>query len=308
MVLCSGVLFALNGIVAKLLLRGGFDPPTLTAFRAGGAAIGLLLVCLVLRPGVRRLAVTRRELPRLIAFGLSGFFLVPMLYFVAISRLPVGIGLLFEYTAPLFVALWFRFGEHRPVKRRLWVGLAFCLVGLACVAQIFSGELRLDGVGVLAGLTCAVLLGGYYVLGSKSVVSRDAVSTTWWAFAVSATIGAIVRPWWTFDPHVLAGRSNGVPMWLLAAYLLIFGTMSAYLLVTASMRHLPATSVGILGMIEPVLASVFAWSLIGEVLSAVQIIGGVIVLAGVILAETARTQTDRAAQPLARDLDMIESA
>ena len=89
-------------------------------------------------------------MPRLIVFGLSGFFLVPMLYFVAISRLPVGIGLLFEYMAPLFVALWVRFGERQPVKPRLWVGLGLCLGGLACVAEIWSGSLTLDVIGVIA--------------------------------------------------------------------------------------------------------------------------------------------------------------
>lgn len=288
MVLVSGVLFALNGTVSKLLLQGGFDPPQLTTFRATGALLGMLIICLVTRPGLSRIKVRRHELPKLIGFGLTGFFLVPMLYFVAISRLPVGIGLLFEYTAPLFVALWVRFGEHQPVRQRLWVGLALCLGGLACVAQIWTGQLTLDLIGVIAGLTCAVLLGGYYILGSKSVAERDPISVTFWAFLVAAVAGAIVRPWWNFPGHLLAGSSDGVPMRLLAGYLLIFGTVTAYLLVSASMQHLPPTSVGILGMIEPVLASAFAWVLLGEILSPAQMLGGLVVLAGVVLAETAR--------------------
>jgi drug/metabolite transporter (DMT)-like permease len=264
--------------------------------------LGLLLICLVMRPapGQRtpfsRLTVRRQELPRLIAFGLSGFFFVPMLYFVAISRLPVGIGLLFEYMAPLFVALWVRFGEKQPVKPRLWVGLALCLGGLACVAQIWAGELTLDTIGVIAGLTCAVLLGFYYVLGSKSVAERSPLPVTFWAFLVAAVAGSIVRPWWNFPGQLLSGSSGGVPMWLLAIYLLAFGTISAYLLVSASMQHLPPTSVGILGMIEPVLASAFAWILLDEILAPAQILGGLVVLVGVVLAETARATTSARAQ------------
>jgi len=91
----------------------------LTLLRAAGAALGLLVLCLALRPGPRRLRVTARELPLLVGYGLTGFFLVPMLYFVAIARLPVGIALLFEYTAPLFVALWARFGQSQRVRPRL---------------------------------------------------------------------------------------------------------------------------------------------------------------------------------------------
>jgi drug/metabolite transporter (DMT)-like permease len=302
MVLASGVLFALNGTVSKLLLQGGFDAARLTTFRATGAFVGLLLLCLVTRPGIARLAVRRQELPRLIGFGLTGFFLVPMLYFVAISRLPVGIGLLFEYMGPVFVALWVRFGEHQRVKSRLWAGLALCLIGLASVAQIWAGEFRLDLIGTAAGLTCAVLLAAYYVLGSRSVADRDPISLTCWAFGVSALAGAIVRPWWSFPGELLTRSSGGYPMWLLAAYLLAFGTIVPYLLVTASMRHLPPTSVGIIGMIEPVLASGFAWILLDEVLSPPQILGGIIVLVGVILAETARaaitaTAPDQAPAP-----------
>jgi drug/metabolite transporter (DMT)-like permease len=75
-----------------------------------------------------------------------------MLYFVAISRLPVGIGLLFEFTAPVFVALWVRFGEHQQVRRRLWVGLGLCVAGLISVTQFWAGQLSLDQVGILAGL------------------------------------------------------------------------------------------------------------------------------------------------------------
>src|SRR5690349_10121220 len=103
MVLAGSTLFAVNGTVSKLAAATGIDAPQLTALRAGGAAVGLFALALPVRP--RRLRVTRREAPLLVAYGLAGFFLVPMLYFVAITRMPVGIGLLFEYTAPVLVAL-----------------------------------------------------------------------------------------------------------------------------------------------------------------------------------------------------------
>jgi drug/metabolite transporter (DMT)-like permease len=131
MVLGSSVLFAVNGTVSKLVLRAGIEAPQLTLLRAAGAFAGLLALSLVLRPGPRRLRVSPNQLPLLIGYGLAGFFLVPMLYFVAISRMPVGIALLFEFTAPLLVALWARFGQRQRVRARLWVGLALSLAGLA---------------------------------------------------------------------------------------------------------------------------------------------------------------------------------
>jgi drug/metabolite transporter (DMT)-like permease len=293
MVLTAATVWGLNGTVSKLLIQGGFDPPQLTTFRAATAFVGLLILTLAIR-GPRSLATSRQELPRLLVYGLLGVFLVPLLYFVAISRLPVGIGLLFEFTAPVFVALWVRFAERQHVRRRLWVGLVLCLAGLASVAQIWAGELRLDGLGILAGLTSAILLAGYYLLGAKfvvgspSVARRDPLTLTCWAFGVATVAGSVVRPWWDFDWRMLSGQSNGQPMWLLAIYLVVLGTIVPYLLLTSAMGHLPPTSIGIIGMTEVALASGFAWVLLGEALTAPQIIGGLVLAVGVALAESAR--------------------
>jgi drug/metabolite transporter (DMT)-like permease len=226
----------------------------------------------------------------MIAYGLTGFFLVPMLYFVSITRMPVGIALLFEYTAPVFVALWARFGQGSPVRSRLWGGLALCLLGLACVAEIW-GDLRLDPIGVTAGLACAVLLAVYFVLGARGIRSRDTLSLTGWAFGISALAGLIVRlivagpgGW---EP-IFGRTGSGIPIWLLAGYMVLFGSIAAYLLIVGAMRHLPATSVSIIGMIEPVIASAVAWVALGEHLNLAQLAGGALLLVGVVLAETAR--------------------
>lgn len=288
MVLTAGVLFAVNGTVSKLILRAGLDAARLTTLRATGATLGLLAICALLRPGVRRLRLRPSALPLLVAYGLAGYFFVPVLYFVAIDRLPVGIGLLFEYTAPLLVALWARFGQHQRVRPRLWTGLALALTGLAGVAGAWGGH-RLSGLGILAGLGAAALLAVYYVLGARGVAERDTLSLTWWAFAAAALAGALVRPWWSFPYGILTRTSGGYPVWLLTVYLVGCGSIAAYLLVAASLRHLPPTSVGIVGMVEPVVAAAVAWLALGEHLSPAQLAGGVLILAGVALAETART-------------------
>ena len=295
MILAGSALFAANGTVSKLVLQSGLDPLQLTTIRATGAVLGLLILTLTVDR--RRLRLTRREIPFLIAYGLAGFFLVPVLYFVAISRLPVGIGLLFEYTAPLLVALWARFVQGHTVKPRLWLGLALSLIGLACVAEIW-GDLRLDRIGIVAGLTSAGLLAAYYLLGARGVAQRDTLSLTGWAFAVSAIAGAVIRPWWQFDARQLAVESRaGVPVWLLIGYVIILGSIVPYLLIAGSLRHLPATSVGIIGMVEPILAATVAWLALNEHLNIAQLGGGALILAGVALAETARTSGPADAPP-----------
>jgi len=305
MVITGCTLFAVNGTVSKLALRGAFDAPQLATLRATGAFAGLLLLCLAVRPA--RLRLTRRELPLIIVYGISGFFLVPVLYFVSIARLPIGIALLFEYTAPLLVALWARFGQHARVRPRLWIGLALSLAGLACVAEVW-GSLRLDALGVAAALTAAVLLASYYVLGARGVSRRDTLSLTCWAFGFAAIAGMIVRPWWNFPASALTGTSGGVPVWLLCLYVIVLGSIVPYLLLAGSLRHLPPTSVGIIGMVEPVIAATVAWLALGEVLNAAQLAGGALVLIGVVLAETARTAGPGGAAPPVPDMATVMPA
>ncbi|MGC9667315.1 EamA family transporter [Planosporangium sp. 12N6] len=286
MVVASGALFALNGTVAKLVLRAGMDPMQLTTLRATGAFVGLLVLTLALAP--RRLRFTRRELPLLVGYGLAGFAFVPLLYFIAISRLPVGIALLFEYTAPLLVALWARFGQRQPVRPRLWVGLGLSIAGLAGVAEIW-GDLRLNPVGIAAGLGAAALLAVYYLAGARGAARRDPLSLTCLAFGFAAAVGAVLRPWWHFPGHLLRATSGGVPVWLLCCYVVLLGSIAPYLLVSASLRHLPPTSAGIVGMVEPVFAGAIAWLVLDEALAPAQLAGAALILVGVVLAETART-------------------
>lgn len=290
MILLAAFAFSINGTVAKLILQSGFEARDLTTFRAMGGFLGLVVLGAVLRPGIRRFRIKARELPLIAIYGVTGFFAVPLLYFVAISRMPVGIALLFEFTAPLLVALWARFGQRQQVRARLWAGLAISLIGLACVAEAW-GDLRLDGLGVAAALAAAVFLAVYFVLGARGVATRDSISLTGWAFGVSAAAGFVTRaaggrlPDWQKITDVTSGA---VPIWLLCLYLLILGTIVPYLLVVGSLRHLPPTSVGIIGMTEPVLASAVAWVTLGETLNPAQLAGGALLLLGVGLAETAR--------------------
>jgi drug/metabolite transporter (DMT)-like permease len=64
--------------------------------------------------------------------------------------------------------------------------------------------------------------------------------------------------------------------------------MATFGLVVSALRHVSATRVGIVAMLEPVAAAAVAWAWLGESLGTTQLVGGAIVLAGIVLAQTAR--------------------
>jgi drug/metabolite transporter (DMT)-like permease len=286
-------LFAVNGTVSKVLLTTGISAPRLTELRCAGAVLGLGLLVLAVEPA--RLRVQRDELPLLASYGVLGVAFTQCFYFIAIERMPVSIALLFEYTAPVLVALYARFVLHERVRSRVWVALALAVSGLALVAEVWSGA-TLDGIGVGAALIAAVALAAYYILGERSSGTRDPLSTTFWAFVFASVFWAIAQPWWGFPTASVQGSTSllgnldaqSLPVWGLAAWMVVLGTVVPFLLILSALHHLPATRVGLASMLEPVLAGLVAWAWLGEALSPPQLAGGVVVLFGIVLAQTAR--------------------
>jgi drug/metabolite transporter (DMT)-like permease len=292
--LAAAGLFAVNGTVSTLALTEAQVPPTqLTALRCTGAALGLLAVLAVVSPG--RLRVTWRELPFLAVFGVVGVALTQFLYYVAIREMPVGIALVFEMTAPVFIALYVWLVRGEQVRGRLWVALLLSLSGLVLVAEVWKGGGSLSALGIGAALLAALCLATYYLMGERGTVTRDPVALTCWSFVAAAVFWAIASPWWQFDASVLAESvpisigSVELPLWVLVAWIVVLGAMVPFWLSIAALRHLPPTTAGLVATVEPVFAAVVAWLWLEQVLTNWQVAGGAVVLTGIVLAQTART-------------------
>jgi drug/metabolite transporter (DMT)-like permease len=287
-------LFVLNAGVSRTIQATGLDSMTLTSVRCTGTALVLLAVIAARRERLQ-LPKTLRELAVILGFGISGVALVQYLYFVALDRLPVGVALLLEFTAPVLVALFARFVYREQVRGRMWLGLAFSLGGLALVAEVWDG-LTLDMIGVLAGFGAALSLAVYFLLGEHSVSQSPPLQVLTMAFIVAAVLWNVLAPvsgLWDFD--LTASRSLGgnladlhAPLWLLVVWLIMLGTVVPFLAELSALRHLAATEVTLLGMVEPTGATLLGWMWFDETLSAVQIVGVAVVLAGIALAQTAR--------------------
>jgi len=293
MVAAAATLFAVNGSVSKVVLGSGLSPLELTQIRNTSAAI--LFLAFLLAFARSRLRVERRELLLLLAFGLVGVALVQWLYFVAIENLPVGVALLIEFTAPLFVALFARFVYKEHIRRRIWVAVAMCLTGLALVVELWSG-VAFSTVGVTAAFGGALALTAYLLMAEKERQHRDPASLSFYGFLFAAVLWAVIQPLWDFPWDVLDDSVSlqgnlaeySAPVWALVGFVVLIGTMVTFTLLTGSLRHISATRASIVATLEPVVATVVAWAWLGETLGAAQLLGGAVVLAGIFLAQSAR--------------------
>lgn len=290
--LLAATLFAINGSVSKLAIDvDGMTTLRWTQLRSSGAFLGLLVALAILRPHLLR--VKRSELKNLAIYGIIGFALVQWLYFVAITRLPIGIGLILEFTAPVIIALWARFVWHEEVRSRAWYSLVLVIVGLLLVAQVWQGG-TLDPWGVAAGLAAAGALALYYLMGDRLVEKRDPLSIVCISLGFTTLFWAVIQPWTSFpfstldDPIELPNLGVSLPLAVFALWTIVLGSIAPFTLSISALRHLPATTVGIVATFEPVAAAAVAWLWLGETLVAVQILGGLVVLVGIVLAETAR--------------------
>lgn len=288
--LALGAAMAMGSAAAALKAMGSTGLPAVNVVQArtlvGGVA--LMAVALVVRRG--RVRVARRDWWLVGAYGLVSLAANQVVFTMSLSRLPVGVALLLEYLAPALVALWVRFVRCEPVSGLVWVGIVGTLLGLGMVGRVWAG-FALDGVGFVLGLLAAATMAARFVLADRGLRRHDPLVLAAWGTAVSAgalQLTGVVAP---FPVDALAWEVDlngaGVPMAMLVAWVGLVGTAVGVLLAVAAQRLLTPTSVSLVLTLEVVVGAGLAYWLLGEVPLAVQVLGGVVMLAGVAVAQVA---------------------
>ena len=290
--LIAATLWGLNGTVSKIILLSIGDAARVSQLRTTAAFLILLtFVALTNRKAFR---LKKSEIPALVIYALLGITLTQYAYFEAISRMPVGITLLIEFTAPIYIVLWVRFVRKQKVRSTIWLGLALAISGLALVAQVWEGFM-LDTVGFFFAFGATFSLVIYFLVGEKASENRDSVSLIMWGFMIATIFWAITMPWSNFpwqslnvDVQPFVNSAVTSPLLLLITYMIIGGTVLPFVLVVMAIKHLGAAGASLMGMFEPLVAFLIAWVVLGESLNLIQIIGGFTMLTGVYVAELAR--------------------
>jgi drug/metabolite transporter (DMT)-like permease len=299
-------LFIVNAGVSRVVLRSGVSPAELTTTRITGTTVVLLLVALLFRRAALRPPTGRMAL-LLLLHGVVGVAALQWTYFVAIDRLPVGLALLLEYQAPLLVALWATFVQGEVVRRRVWLGLGTAMAGLALATGILQGELAFDGIGLLAGLGAAVCFATYFLVGEHGVARLDPLRVVLWSFAIAAVAMNVASPVLHFPDGVLdadvslLGRlaDVSVPGVLAVGWVVVLGTLVPFGVEVVALRHLSASTVTMVAMLEPVGVALLGWLWFREDLGPVATIGCLLVLVGILAAQSGRAPHPQEAPHLA---------
>lgn len=288
-------LFAFNGIISKIVLLDEISAWRLTQIRTGGAFVILFTFFIIFKR--HELKPTKAEFPWLILFGVVGVAMVQAFYFIAIERMYIGIALLIEFTAPIWILLFLRFVLKKHVPKGLWYAIALAFTGLLLITQIWSG-LSVDQVGLLAAFFDALALAGYFLIGDLLGKTKSSGAIATWGFGISSLLLLFALPVWNFPVNALSNEMNllgrfgnyELPGWVLILWIIIMGTIAPYLFVISGLKLLSASTASIFGMIEPVLAGMFAWWWLNESLTTTQLFGCLVVILGIGIADRARSK------------------
>ena len=290
----AAVLFGLNASTTKVIIQSGVTPEQAVFIRSITAGVIALVWALIANRS--ELRVEKRLIPRLLLLGVVGVGTLQWAYSQAVVLLPVGIALLIEYTAVLWVPIIALLVFKERVKKQIWFGAALVLGGLAVVAQIWDSQL--NPLGIIYALGAAASLTTHFIVGER--IQRHLPTNVTMAYGMGiATL--LFLPFSKLNEFDYASLGKGldlsgnlagisVPLWVMLLLLGVAGSFLPMAFTFLALRHLTATLVGVVATAETILAALFALLWLGELISLTQALGGMVVIVGIVMAQTSRRQ------------------
>lgn len=283
----ASLTFGTSGAFVKPLLESGWSPAAAVTARAGIAGVVLLPIAIPALGG--RWASVWRARWRILGMALIGVAGTQLVYFASIQRIPVSTALLIEYLAPLLLVgfVWAR--TRRMPRVGVIIGSVVAIGGLVLV--IGPGSLAAaDGLGLVFAAIAAVGCAIYYVIAARPSdglppVAFAAAGLVLGSVVLGAVglVGLVPMTAQFGSVALLGGRS---PWWVPLTIVAIVSTAVAYVASIAASERLGSRLMSFVGLLEVVFASLFAWLVLGEALTTLQLLGGVLILAGIAFVRT----------------------
>jgi DME family drug/metabolite transporter len=268
------------GLFAKILYAQGVSFESLVAVRASVGWLAVICFLLATR-GARSLRVARRDLAFLLPLGLIGIGTFYLLYFYTVRESTIGTAAILLYSAPAFVAVLAWLFLKEPLNAAKGFALLLTVGGIFLVAGAYDpANLEVSLKILLTGLLSGLTYGLYAIFGRPLAGHLSPAVILSYALAFGSAL-LVVAALPTLD--TLAGLPAS--SYALLLMLAVIHTTVAFALYTFGIRHLGAGRASIVATVEPVVAGILGVTLLGEELTALKVLGALLVLAGAALAQ-----------------------
>lgn len=283
--------FGASGPLARGLIDAGWTPGAAVTARVWIAALVLLIPAIWALRG--NWGLLRSNALTLLLYGVFAVGATQLFYFQAVAVMDVGVALLIEYLSPIAVVVWMWLRHRQRPSRVTLLGAAIALVGLVLVLDLLSGA-HAEPAGVFWALGAMVGSAAYFLLSARQTSALPPISLAGFGLLVGAlgltafgAIGVLPMAWNYDDVSFLQAT---VPWYVpVLAIGLIAGAL-AYVLGIASTRMLGARLAAFIALSEVVVSVVYGWLLLGQVPTLVQVLGGALILAGVVVVKIGDTE------------------
>ncbi|MDP9159334.1 MAG: DMT family transporter [Acidobacteriota bacterium] len=259
---------------------GAIDPLILSQSRTTLSFLVFLAVLAVTR-GWREFRIPASDCLRLLLLGVLGVAASNYFYYLAIQRTNVATAIVVQYTAPIWVLLYMVVrGLQKPTLGRVGA-VILALSGITLVIGIFSaGGLRLNPVGVAAALIAALSFAFYNVAGHTVLARYDRWIVLFYTTFFAALFWMVINPPW----KIVAAHYSGA-QWSFLAVFSMLSMLVPFSLYFAGLQHLEPTRAIVVSCLEPVFSTLIAALVLGELLRGTQLLGMVMVLAAIVVAQ-----------------------
>lgn len=290
-VFLSSAGFGVMSILAQYAYQADVSATTVLFWRFVLAAVLFFLMLVWKREKFR---LSRQQLVALIGLGGVLYTLQSLSFFTAVDYITPSMAGLILYSFPIFVAVLSYFIEKESLNKQTVGAILLSICGLALVlGNAFEG---LHPMGILFAFGAAVFYSFYIVLGNRVVQTLPPLLTSAYvslfaafSFLVLSLTGEGVR----FD---LPGQA-----WGSIAGIVLLSTVMAIVCFFLGLQLIGSTKASVLSTIEPVVTSVVAVLLLGDRLTLVQMVGGLLVLSGAALIVATRGQARKELIPHAKE-------
>jgi drug/metabolite transporter (DMT)-like permease len=289
----SAFTFGMSGPFAKSLMEAGWSPTAAVTARLAGGALVMAIFATIVKPDWVHEA--RQHAKTVVAYGLIPIAGAQLCYYNAVSHLSVGVALLLEYTAPVLVVGWIWATTRRRPGTMTLAGVALAIAGIMLVLGFFgsggfSGA-HINVAGVAWGLAAAVCAAFYFMMSDEvtadgtglNSVTLSAGGLVVGAMAVGLLgLSGVMPLTFTANNVVVAGMTTS---WIVPVVMLgVVSTAIAYTLGISGVARLRPSFASLVGLGEVMFAILSAWVLLGESITALQALGGAVVLVGLAFA------------------------
>jgi drug/metabolite transporter (DMT)-like permease len=276
-ILIGTTLWGVSSVVAKSLFNIGLPPAELVLIRLTLATLALLIVFLFFDR--KRIFISLKDLPYFFILGFVGVAGMQFTYYYTISKIQVGPAVLLQYLQPVWVAVYAFLFQKEPLTKGKTASLLLAILGCYLVVGGYEFDLlRLNKVGILSGVTASLFFTFYTLYGEKGLKKYD----SWTLILYGFGFGTIFY-WILLSPLRFITAGYSLKMWLAFIYIAIFATLLPFGFFLKGIERVRATRASITATWEPVVAGMTAYLVRGEVLYPLQVLGGIGVIAAIVL-------------------------